>query len=34
MIDKRLKRLSKNVEIFKDSATGYQNALNYSNFKH
>ena len=34
MIEKRLKRLSNNNEIFKDSITGYQNALTNSNFKH
>ena len=34
MIEKRLNRLSKNEEIFKNSITGYQNALINSNFKH
>ena len=34
MIEKILNRLSKNNEIFKDSITGYQNALTNSNFKH
>ena len=34
MIEKRLTRLSKNNETFKDSKTGYQNALTNFNFKH
>ena len=34
MIEKRLNRLSRYNEIFKDSITRYQNALTTSNFKH
>ena len=34
MIEKRLNRLSKSEQTFKESITGYQNGLTNSNFKH